>query len=173
MTPTRLRLAALSLIIVLSGLAFSSNAQLAKGRKSFGPRVGYVSRNNSASAGLAFEYAFSRHVRIAPEAQIVFRHNDLDAFVLNADVHFPIAFAGERAAFFPLVGANFTSWGRHTLSGDDAKDVTSHTNVFGLNVGAGIEYYCKPSLKLSLDARYTLVEHYPGAFVTAGISFVF
>lgn len=169
-----IRPALMSLIIMLSALSMQCAAQTMRGDKSFGPKAGYVSRNSSAVGGLVFEYSFSRHVRIAPQAAIIFRHNDLDGFTADVDVHFPFAFAAERAAFYPLAGVGFTSWGHHSVAADDeTKDVTTHTNVFGFNCGAGIEYYCKRSLKLSLEARYSLMRHYPTACVTAGIAFVF
>ena len=151
-----------------------ASAQTSRGEKSFGPRAGYVSRNSTALAGLAFQYSFSRHVRIAPEIDLIFRNRDMDGFGISFNTHFPISIDSKgRAAFYPVAGINFTSWGLHGVSPDDAKDVTSHTNCIGLNAGAGIEYRVKQSLKLSLEARYTLMRHYPTAQVAAGIAFVF
>lgn len=169
---TGLTAAILFIIMVLTATT-DAYAQVERGQKSFGPKVGFVSNNTSATAGLTFEYAFSRHVRIAPEVGIIFRNKDRDALIADLNVQFPIGFANGKAAFYPLVGANFTSWGRHYTSSEDDKDVTSHTNVLGLNAGAGLELNCGSSLRLSLEARYTLMEHYPTAFVTAGIAYVF
>lgn len=143
------------------------------GEKSFGPYVGYVSRNTSASAGLKFDYRLSKVVRLAPEIGLIFRHHDLDGLAVDVNVHFPLEFAGGKAAFYPLVGANFTSWGRHNVDTSTLNDVTTHTNGLGVNAGAGVEYMCKPTLKLSAEARYTLMRHYPTAYVVAGIAFVF
>lgn len=163
---------ALITTIVLS--AVCAMGQTARGQKSFGPKAGFVSRNTSALAGLVFEYSFSSHVRIAPQAAVIFRHRDLDGLAVDVDMHFPFAFASGRMAFYPLAGLNFTSWGRHYAGeGEDGKDVTSHTNVFGLNVGAGLELYCTRTLKLSIEGRHTVMKHYPTAFVNAGIAFVF
>lgn len=150
----------------------SAAAQTHKGEKSFGPRVGYVSRNESATAGLAFQYSFSNHVRIAPSADIIFRHRGKDGIAVNVDMHFPITISS-RSAFYPLAGFNFTSWGLHGNDAYSGKDVTSHSNSAGLNAGAGIEYRCNSSLKLALEARYTLMRHYPTAFVAASITYVF
>lgn len=164
-----------SAIITLAALLAPScaSAQTRSGEKSFGPKVGFVSRNTSATAGLAFQYSLSRVVRLSPEAAIIFRHNDLDALTVDLNVHFPIPFAGGRASVYPYVGANFTSWGRHGIHPESHDDVTSHSNQCGINAGCGVEYYIKKSLKLSAEARYTLMRHYPTAFVTAGIAFVF
>ena len=147
-------------------------AAVRRGQKSFGPSVGFVSRNRSAVASLNFEYAFSRHVRIAPEVGVIFRNRDLDGFNVAVNVQFPIGFAAGRRAVYPLVGANVTSWGLHGKAEDD-KDVTSHSNQFGLNMGAGLEYDCTSSLRLRLEGSYSLMHHYPTAFATIGIAYVF
>ncbi len=161
---------------LLSAMALAPsemNAQTHRGEKSFGPRAGYVSRNESGLAGLVFQYSFSEHVRIAPSVDIIFRHRDKDGFAVNADMHFPFAFASGRAAFYPLAGFNFTSWGLHNIDHASGKDVTSHSTSAGLNMGAGVELRCTSSLKLGLEARYTLMRHYPTAVVCASIAYVF
>lgn len=171
---SRIVLGAALLIVMALAATPDACAQVERGQKSFGPKVGFVSNNTSVTAGLVFEYAFSRHVRIAPELGIIFRNKDRDALTADLNIQFPIGFGNGKGAFYPLVGANFTSWSRHYASAEaDAKDVTSHTNTLGLNGGAGIEFNCTSSLRLSLEARYTLMKHYPTAFVTAGIAYVF
>ena len=110
------------------------------GEKSFGPYVGFVTRNTSATAGLKFDYRLSRVVRLAPEIGLIFRHKNLDGLAVDVNVHFPLDFAAGRGAFYPLVGANFTSWGRHNIDTSTLDDVTTHTNGIGLNSGAGIDY---------------------------------
>lgn len=157
---------------ILIFTAPSAPAQTQKGEKSFGPRTGYVTRNESAMAGLAFQYSFSSHVRIAPSADIIFRHRDKDGFAFNVDMHFPITIS-TRASLYPLAGFNYTSWGLHDNEAYSGKDVTTHSNSAGLNAGAGIEYRCTPTLKISLEARYTLIRHYPTALVAASIAYVF
>lgn len=165
---------AAGVVIALASLCAAPSAEAqTKGEKAFGPRIGYVSRNESTLGGLAFQYSFSKHVRIAPSVDIIFRHRDKDGLAVNADVHFPFAFAAGRAAFYPLAGFNFTSWGLHNNNAESGKDVTTHSTSAGLNAGAGIEFRCTPSLKLGLEARYTLMRHYPTAAVAASIAFVF
>lgn len=170
----RMRRLAVCLLLV-GALAPLADARdpYARGEKCFGPKVGYVTRNSSAAAGLVFEYSFSRHVRIAPQASIIFRHRNLDALMIDIDVHFPLPFAGDRMAVYPLVGVDFTSWNLHGLDSEANKDVSSHRNRFGGNAGFGYEFKCTPTLKLNVEARYTLMKTYPGALVSAGISYVF
>ncbi|MDE6120643.1 MAG: porin family protein [Muribaculaceae bacterium] len=153
--------------------ALPAAGQCVRGEKTFGVRAGYVSRNNTASGGIAFSYAFSRHVRIAPAADIFFRNKDQDALSVSVDMHFPFRAGSDRASFYPLAGVNYISWGRHGKDAESNKDVTNHTNCFGLDAGCGFEFRATGSLKLSLEARYTLIKHFPTAQVAAGIAYVF
>lgn len=159
------------LLLIIMGTANAASA-IERGEKSFGIKAGYESRNNSAIGGLVFQYAFSQHVRIAPQLGVVFRHEDMDALVVDVDMHFPFAVSG-KANFYPIAGLGFNSWSLHGLNRDNHEDVTSHTNCLGLNAGAGFEFRPQASLKLSLEARYTLIRHYPNAQVTAGIAYIF
>lgn len=152
-----------------------AEAQVKKGEKSFGPKIGYVSKNESASAGLFFQYAFSSHLRLAPEIGYIFRHNNMDAFTFDLNAQFPFGFTGERVAFYPLAGLNYSSWNSHFHADDLDKtdDVSTRTARIGLNAGAGFELRCNESLKLTLEAKYCLIKHYNSALISAGISFIF
>ncbi|MDE6574912.1 MAG: porin family protein [Muribaculaceae bacterium] len=163
-------LRAFVLLLVLSAV-FPAYA-VERGEKSFGLKAGYESRNNSAVGGLVFQYAFSKHVRVAPQLGVVFRHEDKDALLVDVDVHFPVMLS-KKACIYPLAGIAFNSWSLHGLTPETHEDVTTHKNSVGLNAGAGFEYRPKDSLKLSLELRYTLIRHYPNAQVTAGIAYIF
>ncbi len=150
----------------------TAGAELRRGEKSFGPRVGYVSRNKTVAAGLQFEYAFSRHVRIAPEIDIAFRRNNADALAIGIDMHFPFSLAAaDRFAVYPLAGVSYTSWGIHGV--EENKDVTTHENRFGINAGGGVEFRVTPSLKLSAEGKYIFMKDYGTAMATARIAYVF
>lgn len=142
------------------------------GEKSFGPKAGFNTRNTSAIAGLTFECPVGKLVRIAPSIGIAFRHRNLAALTIDADVHFPIAFA-EKWRFYPLAGVAFNSWSRNGVDPESHDDVNTHKNGLGLNAGAGIEVRCKGALKLGLEAKYTLIRHYPNAQIAARIAYVF
>lgn len=146
-----------------------------RAEKAFGPSVGWESRNNSISVGLNFQYGFSSKFRVNPQVGMVFRHNDKDAFFINLNTHFPMEFRNGKGAFYPLVGLNFSSWNLHGRMIDDAsaEDVTTHRSRLGLNVGAGTELYCSPTMKVFYEARYTLIKTYPGANISVGIAYRF
>lgn len=163
---------ALLVLGVLLSCAPGAAAELKRGQKSFGPRVGYVGGNRSIMGGLEFQVATGRHVRLAPDVAIVFRHHDRDGLGLGLNVHFPFEVA-PRLVLYPLVGVQYMSWGIHGLDPASEKDVTTHTNRFGANFGGGIDFICQPRLKLSVQGRYSLMESYSTAIVSAGISYIF
>jgi len=148
-----------------------AEARFGRGEKALGPKIGYVSRNNSVLAGLSFQYTFSRHFRLSPEAAIVFRSKNLDALQIDVNAHFPFPMASDRLALYPVAGVTFCSWGRHDVSYGD--DVTNHHNRFGLNMGVGLEFRFSSAIRLSLEAKYQLMKTYPEAVVNVGIGYVF
>ena len=170
----------IALTAMLIALSLPIQAQISKGEKSLGPKIGYVSRNESASAGLVFQYAFSQHFRVAPELGYIFRHNNYDAFTFDLNAHFPFDFTGERVAFYPLGGINYSSWSHHFKNGSfedtgiiESNDVSTRTARFGLNIGAGFDLRCNETLKLTLEAKYIFIKGYSTAAICAGISYVF
>jgi len=162
----------LALFALLLTLAFGASAQVERGQKSFGPRVGYITKNNSALVGLNFDYAFSSHVRIAPAIGLVFRNEDRDALLIDVDMHFPIA-TSARSGFYPLVGAAFNSWAYHGIDEETHDDVITRKNGFGLNAGAGWEIRITGALRLGIEAKYTLIRHNPSGRFAARIAYVF
>ena len=85
----------------------------------------------------------------------------------------PFGVGSDRAWLYPLAGLAFNSWSTHGVVTADDDDVTTHVNRFGLNAGAGFELRCSETLKINIEAKYTLVKSYSAAYVTAGISYVF
>lgn len=166
-----IKILAFTLIIFI---AFPAAAQTHRGEKSFGLKGGYVSRNVSGLAGMVFQYSFSSHVRVAPQVGVVFRHKDLDALTIDADMHFPLSLGSDKASFYPLLGIAFNSWTHH---GDEelanTDDVSPHTNCFGLNSGLGFDFRLTDTFKLNLEGRYTLIKHYPNVQVAVGVAYVF
>lgn len=164
-------LSLVAVAMMLISTCMHTRAQDSGRVRSFGPRVGYVSRNASATAGLEFQFAMTRHVRVVPSTAIVFRNRNSEGLLVNLDAQFPFALEHTRLSVYPLAGVGYASWGRHDMV--DNKDVTSHANRFTVNAGAGVELMCTQTLKLSLEGRYTYGRNYGTALVSAGIAFVF
>lgn len=174
----KFRKLAIRLAVTLSLLFASTSpiySQAVKGEKSVGPKLGYVSKNQSAMAGLFFQYTFSSHFRLSPEIGYTFRHNDKDAFTFDLNAHIPFGFTGERVTFYPLAGLNYSSWNTHFTREeyDKIDDVSTRKSRFGVNMGAGFELRCNESLKLNLEAKYTLIKQFSSFNMSAGISFIF
>lgn len=159
-------------ISIISGLGV--NAQAVKGEKTLGPKLGYTSVNSSAVAGLTFTYAFSNHFRLAPEIGCAFRNKGKDALLIDINGQFPIPFAGtSKVGLYPLAGLAFNSWATHHVAFQDNVDVTTHISRFGANLGAGFDFYTSNTLRINIEAKYTLIKSYSGVYITAGISYIF
>ncbi len=167
--------ALLAALPLLMSFAPTATAQCVRGQKSFGVDAGYVSRNKSVVAGLQFQYGFSSHFRVAPGARCIFRNNDRDAIQLDLDTHYPFNFTGDRAALYPIVGLNYSWWNSHSHPEDAAEDedVSTRKRNFGLNAGAGFEFTASPTLKIHIEARYSMVKSNSSAQLTAGIAYIF
>lgn len=164
------------LFLVIAAAVLSTvqaNAQTFRGQKSFGVDAGYISRNKSALAGIQFQYSFSSHFRVAPGARCIFRNNDRDAFQLDLDTHYPFNFTGDRAALYPILGVNYSWWNDHTHDAESSEDVTTRKRNLGLNAGAGFEFTASSTLKVHIDARYSLVKSNSSMQLTLGIAYLF
>lgn len=167
-------------VILLLGGTFAPTFAATKGEKVFGVHTGYVSRNRSADVGLFFQYSFSQMFRLQPSADIIFRHNDRDAYIIDLNAQVPINIGEEDVcSLYPYAGLNFSSWNRHNYlhNGDLVNpgfdEVSSRNNYFGVNVGAGFDLKVSSTLKVSIEAGYTFVKRNSGVRVLAGIGYIF
>lgn len=162
-----------TLTMIALAAALALPVTTSAGEKSLGLRAGYNTRNESGVAGLYFQYAFSRHFRLAPNADYVFRNHGTDAFSFNINAQFPIAFdANERWAIYPLTGLNVISW-NHRLNNTDGTHTGSRLTRLGLNAGVGLEYKVTRSLKLHAEGKFSLVRSYSSGVFNLGIGYVF
>lgn len=167
-------------VIAALFLSFPASAEGLVGQKSVGLRAGFSSRNTTATAGLYFSYRFTDHFRFAPKIDYAFRHNKVDAFSFNFDCEMPVSIGRtpNRINFYPIAGLNYTTLTSHQTSDfttwpetdDDSSDRNSR---FGLNLGAGLEFFANPTLRLSFEAKGQIVKQFSGAWLTASIGYVF
>ncbi len=171
----RLPSCAAILVAIISTFA-SVDASAQKGEKSVGLRAGFTTRNATATAGLYFSYRFSDHFRIAPKIDYAFQHNSTDAFAINFDTEYPIALgASRRVNFYPIAGLNFSTYNTHyTVENEDESLDSSHrTNHLGINLGAGLEYFATPTLRLALESKCLFVKQYTGGWFSLSIGYRF
>ncbi len=116
---------------------------------------------------LYFDYRFSDHFALSPNIDYVFRHNGTDAFIFNLDARFPFRVA-PRFDVYPLIGVDYASWAYH--SHNDSSDRLNH---LGFNFGAGCDYFCTPSLKLTFQGKYNAIKDVDSAYFWLGIGYVF
>lgn len=167
-------------ILLLSAFATQEmSAQLTKGQKSFGVKTGYITLNNTATAGIELQYAFNRHFVLAPSIDYVFHNEGLDGLLFNLDYHGPWQIDKKgRWYLYHIFGINYASWSTHSKAEPSAEganddDVTTRFNRIGLNFGAGIDMYVSPSLKLSLQGKFNWIKDHNTGIFNLGISYVF
>lgn len=151
-------------IFSLLSIQFALNTRAdVRGDMTLGLSGGYTSVNESGYAKVYFRYAFASHVRIAPETGYVFKHNGQSGFNFDIDMQFPSS-AARGIQLYPLAGVAFNSWNYEDHH---------HDSRFGLNAGAGIDLKFTRSLRLTIQAKYTLMRHTDGLYVGAGIGYNF
>lgn len=166
----RLKAAIISGTIAISSL--SASADEFSGEKTLGLQTGYTSYNQSAVAGMEFSYRFSRNFRLAPSVNYIFKHENVDALMINLNAQVPLPFAGRWEAF-PFAGLNYSSWNYHNTDAANNPDVTTRISRFGLNIGGGISYAATQTLRLSLTADYVVIKQFSGCNILARIAYRF
>lgn len=170
---TAIRIAVVALAVALPvSMSAQASAQVEKGQKTFGPKAGYITRNTAVVAGLTFDYAFSRHLRVAPSIGMAFRNRNRDALLIDIDVQFPVR-TWWTSNFYPLVGLAYNSWATHGIEPETHDDVSTHTNSLGFNAGAGWEIQLGAALRLGLEAEWTVIRHNPNGQFAVRLSYVF
>lgn len=148
--------------VIATGLVpMRANAQ--KGEKTLGIMAGYAGHNDGGYTDVYFQYSFAEHLRISGDLGYVFRNENKSAFLLDVDMHFPFK-VYKGIAVYPLGGFTFNNWSyKH---GDS-------TGRVGLNVGGGVDFYITSYLKLTAQAKYSLMNDTSGVFAGIGIGYVF
>ena len=157
-------------ILLIAASAITATAQSVKGEKTFSVEAGYAGYNNSAIAGVEFTYRFSRHFRLAPSVDYVFRHQGMDALSININCQMPFAVA-PRIELYPLAGICFSGWNGHSTG--EAGDVTTRVTRFGINVGAGAGIHLSGRMVVGLAADYVFVKDFSGVEILAKIGYAF
>ena len=166
----------LAIVAILSLCSTYFMPEAKADEKTFGIRVGYNTRTEAPLSGLFFQYGFSTHFRVSPNLDYYFRHNDVDALSFNCNVHIPFKLSNSGVtAIYPLAGLNYSAWSHH-YEGNELKnnnDVTMRQTRVGLNLGGGFEIYASPTLKVSIEAKATLIKAYSSGSFTASIGYIF
>ncbi len=135
--------------------------------KSAGLRGGYTTRNETAVAGVYFQYRFCDRFRLAPSIDYSFSHYNADAYSFNIDGHIPFDIS-PKLEIYPLAGLAFSSYNQHNID-----DSSSRINRFGGNIGAGIGLKITSTLRLGLEGKYQYLKHFNAGVFNVSIGYIF
>lgn len=148
-------------VMLLAGGALSPDASAAD--KTLGFAGGFASYNNGGYANLYFHAPLASHVRLAPEIGYIFRNEDKSGFECSVDVHFPFRMA-RGINVYPLTGVTVNNWSYRKAD---------HVTRAGFDFGGGFDICMTPSLKLTLQGKYSLMNDTGGCFIEMGIGYNF
>ena len=163
------------IIAVVAIICGASQAHAPKGESCFGIQAGFTTKHTSATIDLFYQYGLSNRVRITPEVGFILRHKNMDAFRANVNVHYTIDIVAENnLQIYPIAGLNFTSWNlMKIVTPEESKDVSTRSNKFGFNLGAGFQMKVTRNMKLKFEPIYTFTSKYSTFTMTLGIGYVF
>lgn len=170
---TVLRRMALLSIIAIFTIAHPQTASAQKRETAFGVELGYTSKNNSAVTGIFLQCPITEMLTFAPSVGCVFRHQNLDAFKVDVDMHFPFRFLPANMSLYPLAGLDYASWSRYKIQVEGEKDVSTRTSRIGLNMGAGYQYKITNTMLIKVEAKYTLTKTYSTCTTVVGLAYAF
>ncbi len=174
---TRLNTLILAIAMLFVSVIPLQAASPYRGQKTMGLYGGYMSRNESASAGIFFQYRFARSFRIAPSAGYDFRHNGQDAFSIDLDFHTPFSFGSNDAfSFYPIAGIGYSK-----ICIDRVDNILARASVenrqrydrLGVNLGGGVEYMVSPTLRLAFEAKWRERTDYSSGLFAVSIGYRF
>lgn len=158
--------------LLLGAMLMCSAPKAQAAEKSLGVSLGYLTKNHSCIGGLHFDYRVARPLRLALDAQYAFRHKGTDAYDFNFNVEVPFTFS--RVTVYPLIGLGLWCWNKADYDPVTDDDVTHRDTRMAFNLGAGVDYRIKPSLKLTLRGMSSMMtHHYTTGVIQMGIAFVF
>lgn len=150
------------LLVCLLTAVTTSFAQRA-GDKSLGLNLNYASET-SFGIGTRFQYNFTDNIRIEPEFNYYFKHDQCSFWDLGANIAylFPIA---SDVTIYPLGGIGYMHGKEHFSDYTDGS--------FQAKLGAGVEFQLMPSTKLIIEPKYQFNDFENQFIITAGISYCF
>lgn len=153
------------IVLTLAVLFSAINLMAQRGEKTVGLLAGYTTENQSAVAGLFFQYRCSSLLRLAPDCQFVIKNDNRSAFLFNGNIHFLIKTSG-KTNLYPLVGITYHNWKTYNTG-------MGNKNRFGTNLGVGYEVMPTSTLKLSVEAKYSLIKDFSSGNFFASIGYLF
>ncbi len=138
----------MAMMLLMSIGSFAQDGKLA-----LGVNLGVAAYGNSYNPfgiGVKGQYEFIENVRAEAAANYWFPKDSKGVMDINLNAQYLIKIS-DGANFYPLAGVRLC--GTH---GDAWKTATGSEDIlFGLNVGAGIEYLIYENIKINADVKFT------------------
>lgn len=165
-----------ALVAAMASTIPASAASPYRGEKSMGIYAGYATRNESATAGIYFQYRFARCFRIAPSAGYDFRHKGEDVMTIDLDFHTPFALNQAGSVnIYPIAGVGYSSFNRRDIDHPERSSTDSRHRYdrLGINLGGGLEYFASPTLRLALEGKWRGRTDYSTGIIALSIGYRF
>lgn len=142
---------------------------------------GFDSDYNNVGFGLSIQGFLTDHFRYDINGNYFFKKDNARMIDVNVNFDYVIPIA-QKAAVYPLVGVGYFYGKFYGVGGelppgvdpslfDDDYDNDSESKI-GLNLGAGIEYYVIPELKVFGEYKYQIVSKFDRSVASVGVAYV-
>lgn len=146
---------------------FACGAHAQKGKQAVGFHVGYGTEIESVGVGFKYQYNITNPIRIEPSFDYFFENDRLSMFDINLNAHYlcPIT---NGVKFYPLAGLTFTNW-----RWDADADYNLTKNKFGMNLGAGAEFFLDTNWVMNFEFKYQLISDFDQGVFNLGFAYKF
>ena len=139
-------------LIMIAALMLMSVGAFAQGKAALGVNAGvalYGDEYNPFGFGAKFQYEFVEDFRVELGYNYWLQKNKAGVMDFDLNFHYLIPI-NDRINFYPLVGINYGM-----THGDSFKMLFGgQESIFGLQGGAGIEFFLTNNLKANFDFKY-------------------
>ena len=137
----------MALVMLMSIGAFAQDGKMA-----LGVNLGFAAYGDSYypfGLGVKGQYELIKNVRAEAAANYWLPKNSSGVMDINVNLHYLIELS-DGAHFYPIAGVCYSS-----THGDTWKTLTGgQEQMFGFNVGAGVEYFLSETIKVNADLKY-------------------
>lgn len=153
---------------LLAFIGLSVQAQ-EKGEMAAGANIAYGVKDGFSNFGIGakFQYNFTDALRIEPSITYFFKKDYTTMWDVNVNLHYLFSVA-EKFKIYPLAGISMVGikvkydydgfdYGGYQIPGGSISDSTTK---FGINLGAGAQYWLTETIGLNLDIKYQIVSEF-------------
>ena len=176
------KLMMIAAMMLMSVGAFAQEA----GRMAIGANASYGFASNYKTFGLGakFQYCITEDFRAEASGDYFFKKDYTSAWDVNLNVQYLIPIS-EGFYVYPFVGptvfgvkVDFDIPSQHVSYGGQTYEVEGYSasgseTRFGVNAGAGIEYFLNDNFKVNAEAKYQYTKDSDWPVISVGVAYVF